>query len=243
MLTNHYLIPYKQRKKPLSEFELNMLKLDENYQLNLERPLATNQIKNIKQNKIHSFIDDIMCSNEANTLLYSSCAKKEKDLYKKQKKSLLKIIPLKNGIGYLSGCGKKTVNSLSVKQKQEKMLKNIKKHIENYKNSRNKSMTLLNNKNNDFINSQPKIEKKLSTLYYKSINELRLKGYQKALKKCLDLSTTSKNFTMPDIEINANDVYSRLYNNYILNYKNLKEKRKNSPVHYPMREMDIFKIN
>ena len=33
---------------------------------------------------------------------------------------------------------------------------------------------------------------------------------------------------MPDVELNTNNVYSRLYNNYILKYKNLKEKIKHS---------------
>ena len=45
MLTNHYLLPYKDRKKTMSEFERNLLNQDENYRLNLERPMATNQIK------------------------------------------------------------------------------------------------------------------------------------------------------------------------------------------------------
>ena len=228
MLTNHYLLPYKERKKSISEFEKNLLNQDENYKLNLERPMATNQIKNIKQNIIHSFIDDIMCNNQVNTLLYSSNAKKELSFYLKQKKTLLKVVPLKNGIGYLAGGGKKTVKSFSEKQRVEKMYENIKKHIENYKISRNKSMILLKNKNEEFINSQPKIEKKLSKLYYKSINELRLKGYEKALNKCLDLTVNCKNFNMPDVELNTNDVYSRLYNNYILKYKYLKEKTKKS---------------
>ena len=225
MLTNHYLLPYKDRKKSISEFEKNLLNQDENYKLNLERPMATNQIKNIKQNVIHSFIYDIMCNNQVNTLLYSSNAKKELTFYLKQKKSLLKVVPLKNGIGYLAGGGKKTVKSFSEKQRLEKMYENIKKHIENYKISRNKSMMLLKNKNEEFINSQPKIEKKLSKLYYKSINELRLKGYQKALNKCLDLSVNCENFNMPDVELDTNNAYSRLYNNYILKEKIKKSKK------------------
>ena len=228
MLTNHYLLPYKDRKKSLSEFERNLLNQDENYRLNLERPMATNQIKNIKQNVIYSFIDNIMCNNQVNTLLYSSNAKKELSFYLKQKKTLSKVVPLKNGIGYLAGGGKNTVKSFSEKQRLEKMYENIKKHIENYKIRKNKSMMYLQNKNEEFINSQPKIEKKLSKLYYKSINELRLKGYEKALNKCLNLSVSSKKFNMPDVELNQNDVYSRLYNNYILKYKILKEKNKNS---------------
>ena len=232
MLKNNDLLPYKERKKSISEFEINLLNQDENYKLELERPMATNQIKNIKQTFIHSFIDDIMCNNKVNNLLYSSNAKKELTFYLKQKKSLLKVVPLKNGVGYLSGGGKKTVKSFSEKQKLEKTYENIKKYIEDYKVGRNKSMLYLKNKNDDFINSQPKLEKKLSKLYYKSINEIRLKGYQKALNKCLDLSANSKKFNMPDVELNTNNVYSRLYNNYILKCKKLKNNNKKSSSEY-----------
>lgn len=223
MLTNGYLLPYKEEKQ-ISEFERNLLNQDENYRLNLERPMAVNQIRTIKQNKIHSFIDDIMCNNQVNTLLYSSNAKKELSFYLKQKRSLLKVVPLKNGIGYLAGGGKKTVKSFSIRQKQEKMYENIKQHIENYKQGKNESLNFLKTKNYEFIKSQPKIGIKLSKLHFKPINEIRLKGYEKALNKCLNLSVKEKDFSMPDIGLNANNVYSRLYNNYI--FKNKRKKNK-----------------
>jgi len=227
MLTNGYLLPYKEQK-PMSEFEKNLLNQDENYRLNLERPMAVNQIKTIKQNKIHTFIDDIMCNNQVNTLLYSSNARKELSFYLKQKRSLLKVVPLKNGIGYLAGGGKKTVKSFSIRQKQERMYENIKQHIENYKHGKSESLNFLKNKNFQFIKSQPKIEIKLSKLYFKPMNEIRLNGYQKALNKCLDLSVKEKDFSMPDIGLDAKNVYSRLYNNYILkNKRKKKSKTKN----------------
>jgi virulence-associated protein VapD len=167
-----------------------------------------------------------MCHKKVNKLLYSSNAKKELSFYLNQKKSLLKVKPVKNGIEHLSHGRRKPVKSISEKQKLEKTYENIKKSIEDYKQNRNKSLVYLKNKNQIFNNSQIKLEKKLSKLYYKSVNEIRLKGYEKALNKCLNLSINNKNFTMPKIELNANDVYSRLYNNYILNCR--KRKRKNS---------------
>lgn len=223
MLTNGFLLPYKEQKQ-ISEFERNLLNQDENYRLNLERPMAVNQIRTIKQNKIHTFIDDIMCNNQVNTLLYSSNAKKELSFYLKQKRSLLKVVPLKNGIGYLSGGGKKTVKSFSIKQKQERMYENIKQHIESYKQGKSESLNFLKTKNYEFIKSQPKIEIKLSKLFFKPINEIRLKGYQKALNKCIDLSAKEKDFSMPNIGLDVKNVYSRLYNNYI--FKNKRKKNK-----------------
>ena len=100
-----------------------------------------------------------MCNNQVNTLLYSTTAKKELSFYLKQKKTLLKVVPLKNWVGYLGGGGKRTVKSFSDKQRLEKMYENIKNHLDNYKINKNKSMILLQNKNEEFINSQPKIEK------------------------------------------------------------------------------------
>jgi hypothetical protein len=135
---------------------------------------------------------------------------------------------LKNGIGHLS-CGEtKVIKTFSENQKKEKTYENIKKNIEDYKNSRNRSLIYLKKKNYNFNNSQPKLEKKLSKLYYKPINEIRLDGYKKALNKCLNLSITNKNFIMPKVQLNENDVYSRLYNNYILNYEKTKKQRKSS---------------
>ena len=242
MLTNAYLLPYKQQKQ-MSEFERNLLNQDENYRLNLERPMATNQIKSIKQNKIYTFIDDVMCNNKVNTLLYSSNAKKELAFYLKQKNSLLKVIPLKNGVGYLAGGGKKTVKSFSIRQKQEKMYENIKQHIESYKSNKSKSLNYLKCKNYEFIKSQPRIDKKLSTLYFKPVNEIRLKGYQKALNKCLNLSEKEKNFSMPNIELDVNDVYSRLYNNYIFKNKRNKHKIEGKSKHKYINKSSIENFN
>jgi hypothetical protein len=39
MLTNHDLLPFKEKQKSLSEFEILLLNQDEDYKLNLERPL------------------------------------------------------------------------------------------------------------------------------------------------------------------------------------------------------------
>ena len=77
-------------------------------------------------------------------------------------------------------------------------------------------------KNDEFINSQCKIDKKLEKLETKSINQIRLKGYKKAFDKCLNLSLTNKNFEM--LDLSSKNVFGRLYNNKALslNHKNKK---------------------
>ena len=210
MLTNKNILEYKERNKCESEIEKDILYQDEDYFLNLERPLEISQIKKIKRNRIHNFIDDIMCNKSVNKLLYSNNAKKELTFYLKQKKSLLKIIPLKKMV---------VTKTFSQKLKHEKMMNDIQNYIDKYKMSRNKESRIYKEKNEKFINSQYNIEKRLSLLDIKPINEIRYKGYEKALNKCLNLSKKEKNFNLPDVELNKNNVYSRLYNNYIMSNK------------------------
>jgi hypothetical protein len=68
------------------------------------------------------------------------------------------------------------------------------------------------------------IENKLKKLYFKPMNEIRLKGYQRAFHQCLNKSLSDKHFDMPDIKFDINNVYSRLFNNVILNANTLREK-------------------
>ena len=89
-------------------------------------------------------------------------------------------------------------------------------------------MTQIVEKDDEFIKSQPKLDKKLKKISSKSVNEIILHGYKRALDKCLKDSLTKKNFEI--INLNTNDVYGRLYNNYsstIYNYNNIKNKNKN----------------
>ncbi len=69
-------------------------------------------------------------------------------------------------------------------------------------------------KNDEFLNSQPNVDKKLEKLEKKEFNEIRLKGYKKAFDKCLNLSLTRNDFEM--VDLNTNDVFGRLYNNKAL---------------------------
>ena len=80
-------------------------------------------------------------------------------------------------------------------------------------------------KNEEFLNSQPNVDKKLEILETKTINEIRLKGYKKAFDKCLNLSLTRNNFEM--VNLNTNDVFGRLYNNKALRIS-YKMKKNNS---------------
>ena len=227
MLRNNYILNYNSGDNTsiLSNDE-KQTEHNDNRKLYLERPLEPNQIKKIKKQKIFSFVDNIMCNKKINNLLYSTNAKLISSYYLKQKKYLLKQhVP-----GQISSDNlfRKKTMTLNERLKKEAILEEIKDNIEIYRKNRKRYMTQIVEKDDEFIKSQPKLDKKLKKISSKSVNEIILHGYKRALDKCLKDSLTKKNFEI--INLNTNDVYGRLYNNYsstIYNYNNIKNKNKN----------------
>ena len=224
MLRNSFLEHYQTQRKKISEFEKEMLDHDENHLLNLQRPLSARGIEKLPNNILQSFIDDIMCNKKINKLLYSSNEEKELLFYLKQKNFILKNtkVYIKRNPFSL----KKNIwpcESVFLKKKKDAMFQIIKENISEYKNNKNISMKRLKSKNNSFHKKQTKMDKIISKLYFKSINDIRLQGYKKAVEDCLNKSNIDKNFSIPDISFNMNDPYSRLYHNAILKPIKLKD--------------------
>ena len=225
MIRNNYILPYEASKNSskILPSEEKFISHGENYKLYLERPLELSHIKKIKEYKIYKFIDNVMCDKNINNLLFSSNAKKIASLYLKQKKFLLRQhAPLQIEDDNLF---RKKVISFPEKIKRENIMENIKSNIEKFRKNRKKILTQMIEKNDEFLNSQPNIDKKLEILETKAINEIRLKGYKKAFDKCLNLSLTRNNFEM--VNLNTNDVFGRLYNNKALRIS-YKMKKNNS---------------
>ena len=225
MIRNNYILPYEASKNSskILPSEEKFISHGENYKLYLERPLELSHIKKIKEYKIYKFIDNVMCDKNINNLLFSSNAKKIASLYLKQKKFLLRQhAPLQIEDDNLF---RKKVISFPEKIKRENIMENIKSNIEKFRKNRKKILTQMIEKNDEFLNSQPNVDKKLEILETKAINEIRLKGYKKAFDKCLNLSLTRNNFEM--VNLNTNDVFGRLYNNKALRIS-YKMKKNNS---------------
>ena len=224
MLRNNYLLKYRSgNTSSISIDDSSNNEHNENRKLYLERPLEQNQIKNIRKEKIFSFVDGIMCNKKINNLLYSSNAKSMATYYIRQKKFLLKqhAPPQINGDNFF----RKKKITLNERIKKEAMLEDIKDNIESYRKNRKRFMTQLLEKDDEFIKSQPRVDKKLKKIHSKSVNEIILNGYKRALDKCLKDSLTKKNFEI--IDLNSKDVFGRLYNNYsssIYSYNNKKDK-------------------
>ena len=218
MLRNKYFEQYKDliNKKSQIENEMEFYNTDLNRIINSQRPMSSIRIKNLPSKVLPIFIDDVMCDNNVNTLLYSSNAHKEIYFYLKQKKSLLN-----SNINPLNSPKKKkelsALGTIMANRNNLQVIKSLKDKIDNYFNERNDIIEKLRNKQELFLKSQPMINNKLKKLYYKPINEIKLKGYQRAFNECLNRSLSDQNFDLPNIKFNMNDVYSRLFNNAILN--------------------------
>ncbi len=230
MLRNKYLNRYESQKEiSIPSEEKEFLVYDENYHLYLERPFNMMKIKKIKPQKLYKFIDEIMCNKKFNFLLYSSNAKKIASYYIKQKKNLLKQYA-PSEVDKDNIFTKKTI-TFAEKIKREKIFEDIKLNIEKFKINKKRCMTQMMEKNEKFIKSQPSIDKKLEKISSKSVNEIRLKGYKRAFNKCLQLSSRN-DFKI--IDINNNDTFERLYNNYAkkISYNDIMKQKKNEIFSY-----------
>ncbi len=227
MLRNNYILKYNSgNNSSIISKDDSKAEHNDNRKLYLERPLEPAQIKKIKNQKIFSFVDNIMCNKKINNLLYSTNAKSIASYYIKQKKFLLK----QHATGQISSDNlfRKKTMTLNERIKKEAILEDIKDNIEIYRKNRKRYMTQIVEKDDLFIKSQPKVDKKLKKISSKSVNEIILQGYKRAFDKCLKDSLTKKNFEI--IKLNTNDVYGRLYNNYsstIYSYNTIKNKNKN----------------
>ena len=245
MLRNNYILKYNSgNNSSIISKDDSKAEHNDNRKLYLERPLEPAQIKKIKNQKIFSFVDNIMCNKKINNLLYSTNAKSIASYYIKQKKFLLK----QHAPGQISSDNlfRKKTMTLNERIKKEAILEDIKDNIEIYRKNRKRYMTQIVEKDDLFIKSQPKVDKKLKKISSKSVNEIILQGYKRAFDKCLKDSLTKKNFEI--IKLNTNDVYGRLYNNYsstIYSYNTIKNRNKNKNDFYPNKKIsrNIRKIH
>ena len=245
MLRNNYILKYNSgNNSSIISKDDSKAEHNDNRKLYLERPLEPAQIKKIKNQKIVSFVDNIMCNKKINNLLYSTNAKSIASYYIKEKKFLLK----QHAPGQISSDNlfRKKTMTLNERIKKEAILEDIKDNIETYRKNRKRYMTQIVEKDDQFIKSQPKVDKKLKKISSKSVNEIILQGYKRAFDKCLKDSLTKKNFEI--IKLNTNDVYGRLYNNYsstIYSYNTIKNRNKNKNDFYPNKKIsrNIRKIH
>ena len=227
----------------------------------LDRPLSMTNIKKISENDFPIFVNDLMCEKGTGHLLFPASFRNQVNLYLKQQSYAYKVTTFnknKNFIEMMKELKRKRNKELyditNMKKLTSPKLSNLKKreeleemkvNLNSLKNRRSKLIKNLRNKNKKFYKSQPLINRKLRKLMFQSVNDIRIRGYEKAFEACNNLSLTHKDFNMPDISVNEftwnplpayNQAYDAFNNldwkkkedlieNYILPRK-VKEKRK-----------------
>ena len=242
MLRNSYFEPYKRDKKKKSEYEKVILNNDGEHILSLERPLSMICIKKLPKNDFPLFVNDLMCNKETGHLLYPLSFSKQVDLYLKEQSYAYKITTFnknKNFVDMLRNLRRKREKEFEEKKnktltspklsnfKKREELEEMKVNLNSFKTNKNSLVKKLRSKNRKFFKSQPLIDRKLRKLMFQSVNDIRLRGYEKAFEVCNNKSMTKKDFNLPDITVNESNVYSRLYNNIIVKNKNRKNNQSN----------------
>jgi hypothetical protein len=203
------------RKEYLSQFrDINPFTIDldrqkredDNFVLDSNRPIPELEIQNLPKEKLQKFVDKVLVNNKLNTVLYSSNASAESKILKnsisilknhkaKKKKIIDDSIPKYN-------VGKMRENREVIAQAQavgdQQLRQEDMKHESNLKKVKKLHQLIQNAKsNNDEFDLTEKYKKK------------RIKKVFEGIKLRIDT------VPLPDIKLNINNVYSRLYHNAV----------------------------
>ena len=245
MIKNEYLETFLNNNKLLSESDKEIHSHDEKHLINLQRPISQRGIFRLPKNTFKNFLEDIIKNKEVNELLYSGNAKKELSFSEKQTNFILKTTKFTFKKSAFSSA--KNCQNIFYKKKRAEMFEIIKKNILESKKKKNERKIKLEKKNKSFENKNKKESKKQAELFLEKENEIKIKGYKRAMEACLDKSCLNKKFKIPDISLNINNVFSRLYNNVILEPLNIttrknNENKKTETTNY-MNKIEYKKIN
>ena len=241
MLRNDYFSDYKEKNK--FELENKYADDDDNYILKKHKPLADKAIAELPPHHLKRFVDEILTSKKVSKLLYASNASKEINLLTKSVEVLKK-----NGIRVNNKETPIKNNPIDIvmNRKKKEIIEMIKGEASQYKEGLNKQKNILNEKNEQFYYTIKTERREETNEFINGLNRNRIERFEKifnSIKSKLDktehkLTTTNitypefftnnKKVSLPDLHLNMNEVYSRLYHNVVyIQPKTEKKKIKN----------------
>lgn len=257
MLRNSYINKYKEKSKydPDDKF----LKEDEEYLLKNIRPIPERTIRTLPPKKLNKFVEDVMTNKKVTYVLYSSNADNEINKYIKSKevleKNSTKPVPKKKNEP--SDIVKKRIRkeaftqikqAVDEFQKQKKAKKDelTKKNNQIYyelkadMNSERNSYfdSLKRNRINEFTRSFNSIKNKFNALKGREIKPTceTEESYTAIVNK--PFYTESSKVILPEMKLDINNVYSRLYKNAVLLSDSNKNDKKNKGRNGQKKEED-----
>lgn len=213
MLRNSYLLKYNTNDKSM-EMDCKFNKEEGEDFLNKNRPLSHNKVSHLPKNTLFHFMDDFLVNKKIANLLYSSNSERE------MKHLIHSLNVIKNSTNSKHNKStllshKKKQNSIINTKERNSQISFIQKEIETTKLNKSLQKEKLSNKSNKIFYLIKKQKKDNIKLHYKPLNDIRLRNYNRTLNKCMSQVMTNKNFKLPSVGININNVYSRLYHNEV----------------------------
>lgn len=215
MLRSSYIKNDFKRDTPKTLFsdELENNLEDDKFVGNIFKPLNENEIKKISTGDLEKFIDNVLLDEEINNLLFSSNAKSEINMIKKASKQI---------VGKKDQTIVKEINpqDLIARREKEETIKIIVDETNRFKQNKRKLKM-------DKENKSYQIYKK----YYKDYAKMKEAEYTEYLRECRSQRflyifesvknrvKNNKGVTLPKVDLNLDDVYSRLFHNKVFTKK------------------------
>ena len=211
------------------------IKEDEEYLLKEMRPVKENAIKNLPKQKLDKFIDDILTNRRITNILYASNSTAEIKNFYKIKKSLESKIEKTE-----TKKEKNEPSSVVKKRSRREAYNQMRLEVDNYKKSRNDHKNALEKKNNETYYILRKEMNNDKNSYFEPIKKNRINGFRKSFDKLREklkilkgnviidentketdlindpFYTEDTKIDLPNIKLNINNVFSRLYHNVVL---------------------------
>ena len=231
MLRQNYMNKYKE--KSLFSIE-RFLKEDEEYILNESRPIKESSIKGLDNKKMDKFIENVLTDKDLTSILYSTNAKIEIKSYLKTKKNFEFLRKTKkNKIAK----EKKETNLIFKKRFIKEAYNQMKSEIDSYKtNQINQQNILKSNNHKKFLEIKKMYETEKDKREKEKENN-RILGIRRAYNKIkekfeekkqkmnknlllteteLDNKENKRLISLPKLNLNIHNVYSRLYKNAVI---------------------------
>ena len=223
---------YKEKSKYEDD---RFIKEDEEYLLKEMRPVKENAIKNLPKQKLDKFIDDILTNRRITNILYASNSTAEIKNFYKIKKSLESKIEKTE-----TKKEKNEPSSVVKKRSRREAYNQMRLEVDNYKKSRNDHKNALEKKNNETYYILRKEMNNDKNSYFEPIKKNRINGFRKSFDKLREklkilkgnviidentketdlindpFYTEDTKIDLPNIKLNINNVFSRLYHNVVL---------------------------
>ena len=223
---------YKEKSKYEDD---RFIKEDEEYLLKEMRPVKENAIKNLPKPKLDKFIDDILTNRRITNILYASNSTAEIKNFYKIKKSLESKIEKTE-----TKKEKNEPSSVVKKRSRREAYNQMRLEVDNYKKSRNDHKNALEKKNNETYYILRKEMNNDKNSYFEPIKKNRINGFRKSFDKLREklkilkgnviidentketdlindpFYTEDTKIDLPNIKLNINNVFSRLYHNVVL---------------------------